>query len=73
MNSATVVTIVIIVMVLAIIASLGRGLFNLLVSDQASNKVVMSLSYRIGLSAILFASLIVAIYMGWIIPNPPLL
>lgn len=60
----------IIVVLLAIIASLGSGLF-FLVRDQegSSRRVLNSLALRVALSVLLFVLLIVAWLAGLIQPN----
>lgn len=57
---------VVIVLLLAIVASLGSGLFYLSKDDQNSPRVLKALKIRVALSAILIIFLIVSYYMGWI-------
>jgi len=55
---------------LAIVASLGSGLYFMLKDKGESNRMVNSLTVRIGLSVVLFALLFVAWYTGLIQPHP---
>lgn len=55
---------------LAIVASLGSGLYFMLKDKGESNRMVNSLTVRIGLSVALFALLFVAWYTGLIQPHP---
>lgn len=62
---------VLIVILLAILVSLGSGLWFLAKDDQGSTRVLTALKIRVALSAILIGFLIFSYYQGWIIPNPP--
>ncbi len=53
----------------AILYSLGSGLFYLVREKGNSDKVVKALTWRIGLSLLLFIMLFVAFAMGWIRPH----
>lgn len=55
---------------IAIVASLGSGLFFMLKDKGESNRMVNSLTVRIGLSVALFVLLFVAWYTGLIQPHP---
>ena len=57
---------VVIVLLLAIVASLGSGLFYLAKDDQNSTRVLKALKIRVALSAVLIIFLIVSYYMGWL-------
>lgn len=57
---------VVIVLLLAIVASLGSSLFYLAKDDQNSPRVLKALKIRVALSALLIGFLIVSYYMGWI-------
>jgi len=59
----------IILFLLAILYSLGSGLFFLVKHKNNSTAVVKALSWRIGLSLILFILLFVAYGLGWITPH----
>ena len=57
---------IVIVLLLAIVASLGSGLFYLAKDDQNSPRVLKALKIRVALSATLVIFLILSYYMGWI-------
>lgn len=58
--------IVIIILLFAVIASLFSGLYFVYKDKGNSNRAVISLTIRIGLSLLVFAILIVSYYFGWI-------
>jgi len=58
--------IVIVVLLLAVVASLFSGLFFVYKDKGNSNRAVISLTIRIGLSLLVFAILMVSYKMGWI-------
>ena len=55
----------VIVLLLAIVASLGSGLFYLAKDDQNSPRVLKALKIRVALSALLILFLLLSYYMGW--------
>jgi hypothetical protein len=59
------VKLVVIVLLLAIVASLASGLFYLARDDQNSLRVLKALKIRVVLSAILILFLLLSYYMGW--------
>lgn len=64
--------VVIIVLLVAMVASLGVGLFHLLKSPDdrdSGNRVIKALTWRIGLWVVLFAFIVTAMKMGWIKPS----
>lgn len=61
---------VIVLFLLAIFVSLGSALYFLVTHKGASTNMVKALTWRIGLSLVLFVSLIIAFRMGWITPHP---
>lgn len=61
--------IIIVLVLIAILASLFSGMYFMLKDRGNSTRNVKALSIRIGLSLLLFALLIVAYLMGWIKPN----
>jgi Trk-type K+ transport system membrane component len=71
MNSSTVGTLIILAMIFLILSSLGFGLFYLLFNQHSGKQTLQALSIRIGLSMTLFLGLLIAIYFGWVIPEPP--
>jgi len=60
------VKIVVFVLLLAIVASLGSGLFFLAKDDQNSTRLLSALKLRVALSAVLILFLVVSYFMGWI-------
>jgi uncharacterized membrane protein len=61
--------IVVVMLLAAIVSSLAIGLFHLSSGKGDSKKMLRALSYRIGLSLVLFLLLMLAWRMGWIAPN----
>ena len=60
----------IVVVLVAIVASLGSGLFFMMKDKGGSKRMVNSLTVRISLSVALFVLLFVAWYLGLIQPHP---
>lgn len=58
--------IVILVLLLAVLASLFSGLYFVYRDKGASNRAVISLTIRITLSLLVFALLMASYYFGWI-------
>ena len=59
-----------VILILALILiSLGKALFHLSSGKGDSKAMAKALSWRIGLSVLLFALLILAYYQGWIEPK----
>ena len=67
------IRIVVIVVLLGIVASLGSALYQLTRTPHDSGKMVRALTWRIGLSIVLFLLLMLAWYAGLIEPRglPP--
>jgi hypothetical protein len=63
------IRILVFVLLAAIVSSLGIALFHLASGKGDSDKKLRALSFRIGLSILLFVLLMVAWRMGWISPN----
>jgi len=64
--------IVIIILLLAMLASLGMGLFHLLKTPDerdSGDKVVKALTWRIGIWVVLFLFILLSMKMGWIKPS----
>jgi hypothetical protein len=57
--------IVILVLLLAVVASLFSGLYFVYKDKGNSNRAVISLTVRIVLSLVTFALLMLSYYMGW--------
>ena len=65
-------TIIIVVLLLAMIASLGLGLYHLLKTPDERDKgdqVVKALTWRIGIWVVLFGFIFLSVKMGWIQPS----
>lgn len=62
--------VLIVVLMLAVIVSLFSGLFFLLKDDGKSNRLVNSLAVRVGLSLLLLALILVALWHGDLTLNP---
>ena len=58
--------IVILVLLLAVLVSLFSGLYFVYKDKGQSNRAVISLTIRIGLSLLVFGLLMLSYYMGWI-------
>ena len=59
----------IVLTLLAIVASLGKALVSMSSGPEHAGRVVQALSWRIGLSVALFVSLLLSYHLGWIAPN----
>jgi len=53
----------------SVILSLGSALFHLVRGHGQDNRTVISLTWRIGLSVLLFILLFIAAALGWIHPH----
>lgn len=65
-------TIVIVILLLAMMASLGVGLYHLLKTPDERDKggqVVKALTWRIGIWVVLFGFIVLSMKMGWIKPS----
>jgi len=60
---------IIILFLIVILYSLGSGLYFLVRDKGDSTRVVKALTWRIGLSLLLFMLLFVAYALGWITPH----
>ncbi len=60
--------VVVIILLAAIVVSLGTGLFYLRREDADSPKMLRALEIRVGLSLVLILFLIASYFMGWILP-----
>ena len=56
---------IVIVLIIAIVISLGSGLWFLAKDDQGSTRVLTALKIRVGLSAALIIFLVVGYYQEW--------
>src|ERR1700744_4858570 len=59
----------IVLTLLAVVASLGKALFSMSSGPEHAARVVQALSWRIGLSVALFVSVLVSYHFGWIAPH----
>lgn len=59
----------IVLALLAIVASLGKALFSMSSGPEHSARVLQALTWRIGLSLALFVTLLLGYYFGLITPN----
>lgn len=63
-------TLLILAFLLAIIVSLGAGLYYLLTErEPKSRKLMYALTWRVGLQLALLVFLVFAYFMGWIAPH----
>lgn len=60
---------IIVLLLGAIVVSLGQALYVMSTETESSNRMVRALSLRIGLSILLFALLMLGWYFGLISPN----
>ena len=63
------IKVLIVAVLIAIVASLGSGLFHLVKDDRQSKKMVNALTVRIALSVALFILLFIAWRQGLITPH----
>lgn len=61
--------IVAIIVLVAILGSLGSALVFLVRDGGKTKRTVNALTLRIGLSVVLFLFLMFGYYMGWFVPN----
>jgi hypothetical protein len=57
---------VVLLILAAILVSLGSGLWFLAKDDQGSTRVLTALKIRVALSAVLIGFLVVGYFQGWI-------
>lgn len=57
---------IVLILLAAIIVSLGSGLFFLAKGEQDSPRVLKALKIRVALSAVLILFLVSSFYFGWI-------
>ena len=69
MTAAVIFKAIIIILLLAILASLAMGLFFMVNDDNESRRMVTSLSFRVALSILLFVTLFVGYALGLIKPH----
>lgn len=59
----------IIIILLAVVASLFSGLFFVQRDQGRSTRPVRALTVRVALSLLLFAVLVIAFHLGWLVPG----
>lgn len=59
---------VVLLLLAAIVVSLGTGLYYLRSEDADSPKMLRALEVRVGLSLILILFLVASYFLGWIVP-----
>lgn len=59
----------IVILLLAVVGSLFSSLFFLQRDRGASTRPVRALTVRIALSLLLFAVLVIAFHLGWLVPG----
>jgi hypothetical protein len=59
---------VVIILLVAIVASLGTGLYHLSRENHDSARVLKALKVRVALSLLLIVFLVASSYLGWIKP-----
>lgn len=57
---------IVLILLAAIVVSLGSGLFFLTKDDQDSHRVLKALKVRVALSIVLILFLVLSFYFGWI-------
>lgn len=60
---------IIVLFLLTIFFSLGSALFYLVRDRGESDRVIIALTWRIGLSLALFVLLLIGYALGWIVPH----
>ena len=68
-GASMIIKAIIILMLLFIFFSLGSALYFLVHDKSNSDRVVKALTWRIGLSLVLFVLLFIAFALGWISPH----
>jgi hypothetical protein len=61
---------IVLLLFLFIFFSLASALYYLVTDKSGSNRVVKALTWRIGLSIVLFILLMIAFAFGWLTPHP---
>lgn len=64
-----IIKIIIVLFFISIFFALGSALYFLVRDKSDSTRIVKALTWRIGLSFVLFALLMIAYLLGWITPN----
>jgi TRAP-type C4-dicarboxylate transport system permease large subunit len=64
-----IVKVIIVILLISIFFALGSALYYLMRDQGNSDRIVKALTWRIGLSLLLFVLILAAYAMGWITPN----
>jgi hypothetical protein len=64
-----IVKVIIVILLVSIFFALGSALYYLMRDQGGSDRIVKALTWRIGLSLLLFVLILAAYAMGWITPN----
>lgn len=65
-----IIKVIIVLFLVSILFSLGSALYFLIKDRGTSERIVRALTWRIGLSLILFVLLFIAFAFGWLKPHP---
>lgn len=63
------VKVLVVVLLLAVVVSLFRALTALMRDQGGEGKTVRALTWRIGLSVLIFLLMLFSMYMGWVQPH----
>lgn len=64
-----IIKVIIVLFLISIVYALGSALYFLIQDKSDSDRVIKALTWRIGLSLVLFVILFFAFAMGWIAPH----
>lgn len=65
----TILPIIVMIFMIMIVIALATGLYGLISDRKQTTRTVKALTWRIGLSLVLFMLLFVGFFMGWIKPH----
>lgn len=65
-----IIKVIIVFFLLSILFALGSALYFLIKDQGSSERIVKALTWRIGLSLVLFILLFIAYAFGWLVPHP---
>lgn len=66
---AIIIKVILVVILVFILFALGSALYYLMTDKGESERIVKALTWRIGLSLLLFVTLMFSFAMGWVTPN----
>ena len=64
-----IIKVIVVLFLIFIVYSLGSALYYLIHDEDNSTRMVKALTWRIGLSLLLFVILMIAFAMGWLVPH----